>query len=242
MNIGEKLQAIEGLFRRSSKSYQAAIEVVKADRDLSIRDRELICEKLGISPKTLSYVLTRLRKAGLYGPPTVAELKKELEKEVEQTKKIEPDSETTETDNMVKEQPPRNEPPKEEVEPDKPKWDYVTREEFNQLIQEMRALSAVLMGQTQEPAYTAFQEAPQYNEPPENSDPEDTVERSRTNRCKHEANGDLGEGQEPVVFRSCPGGGFWRSPSWVRRQLERLREPCNRGLFQTDGGRRRASK
>jgi len=77
---------------------------------------------------------------------------------------------------MVKEQPPRNEPTKEEVEPDKPKWDYVTREEFNQLIQEMRALSAVLMGQTQEPAYTAFQEAPQYNESPENSDPEDTVE------------------------------------------------------------------
>jgi len=168
--IQDKLKALDGLFRRGSKSHAAAAEVLMADKELSKAERQLICAKIGISPKTLGYVLTRLRKAGLYGPIVVAEAPKKETAELEQPKEVEVESKgEKDVEKETREEKPLSTPSKQVQ-------DFVTRQEFEQLVSEIRALSAVLMGQTQEPAYTAFQEAPQYNESPENSDPEDTVE------------------------------------------------------------------
>jgi len=168
--IQDKLKALDGLFRRGSKSHAAAIKVITANKELSKAERQLICAELDISPKTLGYVLTRLRKAGLYGPLTVAEATKIEKAEAEQPKEIEVETkEEKDVEEETKEEKPPGTPPKQVQ-------DYVTRQEFEQLISEIRALSAILMGQTQEPTYTAFQEAPQYNDAPDNSDSEDTVE------------------------------------------------------------------
>jgi len=170
MSIGEKLREVDNLFRMGSKSHSAAVEVVTANRELSKTEKQALCAKLGISLKTLGYVLTKLRKAGLYGPNAIAEVLSKHKEELENLKEVEaePKIETEVNKEPREERPPST--TSEQVQ------EFVTRKEFEQLVSEIRALSSVLMGQTQEPAYTAFQEAPQYNEAMENNNPEDTVE------------------------------------------------------------------
>lgn len=131
-SLEEKLSEVEKLFNRGSKSFQVAVDIVRKGRDITMEERALITEKIGCSPKTVGYVLTRLRKAGLYGsydePPTPQKPDKSKEKKEE------------------KEEPPK--PPKEEPEPkakveeeaEEPEEKYVTIEDFNQFVQEIKVV------------------------------------------------------------------------------------------------------
>jgi len=159
--IQDKLKALDGLFRRGSKSHAAAAEVLMADKELSKAERQLICAKIGISPKTLGYVLTRLRKAGLYGPNVIAEVLSKDKVEPEESKEVEVESKVEkDIEKETREEQTSSTPPKQVN-------DFVTRQEFEQLVSEIRALSAVLMGQNPDTAPNIPYEASLHEDPPQ---------------------------------------------------------------------------
>ena len=93
---------LEGLFRRGSKGYQCAVDVIMRGKKLSVNDRTLICQKVGCSIKTLEKTLTTLRKAGLYDAVDDDLVPEETPKPIEKEEPPEEDSTT----------------PKEETEPE----------------------------------------------------------------------------------------------------------------------------
>ena len=149
-SLEEKLLAAESLFRRGSKGYQCAVDVIMKGRRISINERPLICEKIGCSEKTLQAALTKLRKAGLYGstdePTTPVKPQKPEEPEEE------PEEDRT----------PTKEEPASEVEVEEPEEKYVTVEDFNQFVGELKAVMGITPIQEPEPeAYVEEQfEAP----------------------------------------------------------------------------------
>jgi len=132
--LEEKLLAVEGLFRRGSKGLQCAVEVVRKGRRISMDERSLICEKVGCSLKTLEGALTKLRKAGLYGS-TDEPLTTEKPIKTQEVESITEESRPT----------PKEEPePKVEVEEfEEPEEKYVTVEDFNQFVGELKAVMGI---------------------------------------------------------------------------------------------------
>ena len=130
-SLEEKLLAVDDLFRRGSKGHQCAVEVVRKGGRISMNERPLICEKIGCSEKTLETALTRLRKAGLYGStdePTTTE-KPRKPQEVE--------SINEEPKTPFKEEPA---PKVEDEEFEESEEKYVTREDFNQFVKELKVV------------------------------------------------------------------------------------------------------
>ena len=159
-SLEEKLSAVEELFNRGCKSFQVAVEIVRKGRDVTMDERALMVEKIGCSLKTVGYVLTRLRKAGLYGsydePLTTQKPQKTQEDEKE---KEEPPKETKEE---TKEPEPEVEEPKEK---------YVTIDQFNRLVEEIRVISGITPIQELEPE--DYVEEPYEAPTPESVDLED---------------------------------------------------------------------
>ena len=160
-SLEEKLSAVEELFNRGSKSFQVAVDIVRKGRDVTMDERALIAEKIGCSPKTIGYVLTRLRKTGLYGS---------YDEPLSASK-----SQITQEDEEEKESPP--EPPKEEPEPEaeveEAEEKYVTIDQFNRLVEEIRVISGIKPIQETEMDDPGYVEE-QYEAPtPESVDLED---------------------------------------------------------------------
>jgi len=128
MSLEEKLREIEKLFNRGSKSFQAAVEVVRKGRAITKEEKKLIAGKIGCSLKTVDYALTKLRKAGLYGSTYEVEETKETK---EETKKFEEE-----------EKPPREpkKPIPEELEKVEEPEEYVTVEDFNRFMEELKVV------------------------------------------------------------------------------------------------------
>lgn len=140
-SLEEKLSAVEELFNRGSKSYQVAVEIVRKGRDVTMDERALLVEKIGCSSKTVGYVLTRLRKTGLYGSYEKILISEKPQKTQE-----------TQEDEKEKEGPPEppKEEPKEEPEPkveveevNESEEEYVTVEDFNRFVGELRAFMGI---------------------------------------------------------------------------------------------------
>ena len=65
-SIEEKLNIVDSKFRKGSKSYKAARYIVRQNRELP-KDEELaLIGELEITPKSLEYVITKLRNLNLY--------------------------------------------------------------------------------------------------------------------------------------------------------------------------------
>ena len=129
--LEEKLLAVEGLFKRGSKGYQCAFDVVMKGRRITMSERALICQKVGCSVKTLEGALTKLRKAGLYGSPDEPSTPEKTEKPVESKDITEEDRTTPE------------EEPEPEAEVEGPGEKYVTVDQFNRLVGEIRDLAGL---------------------------------------------------------------------------------------------------
>jgi len=151
-SLEERLRAVDGLFTRGSKGHQCAVEVVRKGGRIPMSERSLIWEKVGCSEKTLESALTKLRKAGLYGStdePLITE------------KPIK----TQEFESITKESRPT---PKEEPEPkveveefEETEEKYVTIEDFNQFVGELKAVMGIKPIQEPEEEYVEEQfEAP----------------------------------------------------------------------------------
>lgn len=65
-SIEDKLKTVDNKFRRGSKSYKAARYIVRQNRELPKEEGEALIEELEITPKSLEYVITKLRNLGLY--------------------------------------------------------------------------------------------------------------------------------------------------------------------------------
>jgi len=136
---GDGLRALDALFRRKGKEYRAAMEVVLKGGELSMGERAAICRKVGCSEKTMSRVLTKLRRAGLYGvKPSHSKPDLGLP-QLPQLTPPEAPSELSEGQQLSGQSEREDETPAGDDR-------YVTREEFKQLIGEMRALTSLLLG------------------------------------------------------------------------------------------------
>jgi hypothetical protein len=65
-SIEDKLKTVDSKFRRGSKSYKAARYIVRQNRELPKEEGDALIEELEITPKSLEYVVTKLRNLGLY--------------------------------------------------------------------------------------------------------------------------------------------------------------------------------
>ena len=65
-SIEDKLNIIDSKFRKGSKSYKAARYMIRQNRELPKEEQEALINELEISPKSLEYVVTKLRKLDIY--------------------------------------------------------------------------------------------------------------------------------------------------------------------------------
>lgn len=145
-SLEEKLSEVEKLFNRGSKSFQAAVEVVRKGRALTKDERGIIAGKIGCSPKTVDYTLTKLRKAGLYGSTDEYLTPQEPEETKEDPKKVGGENGPPKE---LKEPKPKE---VEEVEePEEPEGKYVTVEHFNRFVGELKAVMGITPIQEPEP-------------------------------------------------------------------------------------------
>ena len=155
-SLEEKLSAVELLFNRGSKSFQVAVEIVRKGGVLTKEDRRLIVGKISCSDKTVGYVLTKLRKAGLYGSTDEALTPQKIEETKEEVKQVKEETEPPKAEHM-----PEPEPKTEAEEPEEPEEKYVTVDQFNRLVEEIRVISGITpIQETEQEPYVEEYETP----------------------------------------------------------------------------------